>query len=207
MVIEYEESMDRLGWPLAAHILLEGKARVLSQNKVIKAEDLDGSHRGKPAIPAVFSPKRRMEVHQQLLDLGFVLGPPLIDPSAVVAKSSRVGDGSFINPNCTIAGGCFIGENFMMNRNCRIGHHTFIEDYVSLAPGVTVAGTARIGRGAIIGIGAVIYPDIKIGERAIVSGGSVVRKDVRPNTLVAGNPAVAKDYDITQSIFDQTVQE
>jgi acetyltransferase-like isoleucine patch superfamily enzyme len=42
-----------------------------------------------------------------------------------------------------------------------------------------------------IGMNATILKGVTIGENAVVAAGSVVAKDVPPNTVVAGNPAVA----------------
>ena len=46
-----------------------------------------------------------------------------------------------------------------------------------------------VRKGATIGSGVTILCNVTIGENAIVGAGSVVTKDVRPNTIVAGNPA------------------
>jgi acetyltransferase-like isoleucine patch superfamily enzyme len=42
-----------------------------------------------------------------------------------------------------------------------------------------------------IGMNATILKGVIIGENSVVAAGSVVTKSVAPNTVVAGNPAVA----------------
>jgi len=46
-----------------------------------------------------------------------------------------------------------------------------------------------IQRGAWVGFNAIILKGVTIGEGSIVGAGSVVTKDVKPQTIVAGNPA------------------
>jgi len=46
-----------------------------------------------------------------------------------------------------------------------------------------------------IGANAIVLQGVTIGQNSIVAAGAVVTKDVRPNTLVAGNPAqVLRDH-------------
>ena len=55
--------------------------------------------------------------------------------------------------------------------------------------GYTKIGRIDIKDNVFIGSRALIMPGVTIGEGSIVSAGSVVTRDVKPNTIVAGNPA------------------
>lgn len=49
----------------------------------------------------------------------------------------------------------------------------------------------KISDNVWIGMNAVILKGVSIGENSVVAAGAVVTKNVPPNTVVAGNPAVA----------------
>ena len=52
-----------------------------------------------------------------------------------------------------------------------------------------ITKTITVEDNAFVGVRAMIMPGIKIGKNAIVGAQSVVTKNVKPNQIVAGNPA------------------
>lgn len=96
---------------------------------------------------------------------------------------------------------CFINKNSMF---VDLGG-VYFGDHVLVGPNVTFASlnhtlepshrweinsaSVHIGDNAWIGANATILPGVHVGKNAIVGAGSVVTKDVKPNTVVAGNPA------------------
>jgi len=95
-----------------------------------------------------------------------------------VAKSVRIGDDTLI------AGEVAIFDN--------ISHPVSAAKRRSRAS-ITADDAAPIviGRNVWIGVRALVMRGLTIGDNSIVAAGSVVTKSVPPNTLVAGNPAVA----------------
>ena len=116
-----------------------------------------------------------------------------IGPFVEIQKNSRVGN------NCKIQSHTFICEGVTIEDNVLVGHGvTFINDKYPRS--TTDKGDLQtehdwkveptlVKKGASIGSGSTILSYVTIGEKAIVGAGSVVTKDVRPNTIVAGNPA------------------
>lgn len=198
LVVEYEESCARRGIALSAGIDLDGTPRLAGDLPVIPlGEFLPVA--GTRFLACAFAPKRRRELVEQARALGLDLAAALVDPHAVLARTVRVGAGSFINAGVIIGAVTRIGEAVLVNRAASVGHHCLIQDYVSIGPGATLAGNIHVGQGAMIGAGAVILPDVRIGAGAIISAGAVVRAHVKDDTLVAGDPARPRPYDPKRS--------
>ena len=56
-----------------------------------------------------------------------------------------------------------------------ISHDDQIEDYVTVAPGVNIAGNVTIHEGAYIGFGTSIREKITIGPWSVIGGGAFVK--------------------------------
>ena len=180
---------------------------MMDRMPLMEFEELDPGVLGIPFLPCAFTPKRRHELFDWAVQVGFGLSSALVDPHAVTAASSRIGGGSFVNAMAVIGGASILGECVVVNRAANIGHHCVLSDFVSLGPGATLAGNVGVGEMATIGAGAVVLPDVKIGSGAIVSAGAVVRRDVRAGTVVAGNPAHQMRMRPSDTQLWQTVQE
>ena len=189
LVVEYEETLLRLGLSLAAGVMVEGPSRLMARDKVVALDSLDPVLKSTPAIPCAFATSNRRVLLEQLEAAGFALHPGLVDPNAVVAASCRLGAGAFVNAGAVIGGATRIGRCAIVNRNASVGHHCILSDFVSIGPAATLASNARVGQMVTIGAGATVLPDVKIGDGAVVAGGSMVRKDVEAGQVVAGNPA------------------
>lgn len=189
MVVEYEDVCARAGLTITAAISLGGAPRLLRRNLVIDINQLDGRFAGAGFVPVAFGPERRRELHDEALKRGLVLAPAVIDPSAVLSPSARVGDGSFVNAGVVVGALSFIGACCLINRSASLGHHTVIGDFVSIGPGAVLASNIKVGEGSLIGAGATILPNVEIGAGAVIAAGSVVRKTVGDGVLMSGNPA------------------
>lgn len=183
----------RLGIEITASVCVNGAPRVLDRTKLVDLAAFSAPA-GAEFIAAAFAPTRRAELIEQAQELGLAMAAALIDPTAILPRSARIGQCSFINAGVVIGGMSIIGNGVLVNRAASLGHHTVLGDHVSIGPGATLAGNIHVGCGAVIGAGATILPDTRIGAGAIISAGSVVRKHVPDGALVAGNPGVVKAF-------------
>lgn len=134
------------------------------------------------------STERRAALYQHFASLGYAF-PPIVHPSAVVARSVQVGSGAQVMAGVVLQPNCRVGENVLVNTRASVDHDCVIESDVHVAPGVTVSGSVVIERGAHVGTGATIVQGRRIGAQSIVGAGALVLRDVMPGTTVTGLPA------------------
>ncbi len=136
---------------------------------------------------------RQQQALLNQLESQFGIRPtPLIDASAQVSPTARIGRGVIIGAGCIVASQAVVGEHTLLNRGASIGHDCSIAPFVNIGPGVRMASSVRVEAGAVLGIGATVIEQLTIGEDAYVAAGAVVIRDVPAKTLVAGVPATVK---------------
>jgi sugar O-acyltransferase (sialic acid O-acetyltransferase NeuD family) len=207
LVVDYEESCRRLGIEIAAGISVSGTPRMLERSRIVTLDKLEESEVRAQFITCAFSSTRRRELCQLAVSAKLQAADALIDPTAILPKSVRVGVGTFINAGAVLGGACFIGDHVLINRAVSIGHHCIIGDFVSIGPGATLASNVRVEEGAVIGVGAVVVPNISIGRDAVIGAGSLIRRDVGEGIFVAGNPAVERPLDRKNSALNTEGEE
>lgn len=98
-----------------------------------------------------------------------------------------IGRNVIIMPGCLMmaAGGITVDDGAMIAANVQLisnNHDLYERRVITCRP-------VHIGKNAWIGAGATILPGVTVGENAVVGAASVVTRDVKPDTIVAGNPA------------------
>lgn len=116
----------------------------------------------------------------------------LSHPTAFVAHSATIGQGSQILAQSAVCACARLGRGVIINTSASVDHDGELGDGVHLGPGARLAGEVTVGARAFIGTGAVVLPRITIGEDAVVGAGAVVTKNVAPGMIVVGNPARPK---------------
>jgi sugar O-acyltransferase (sialic acid O-acetyltransferase NeuD family) len=113
----------------------------------------------------------------------------LIDPSAFISSTAKIGKGCIIYPGCFIGANAILGDGVLMLHGCTVNHDNVIGDRTVLTSNVTIAGNVTVGQSVYMGQGSNVRQFVKIGSHSFVGMGAVVLKDVPENTTVIGNPA------------------
>lgn len=187
---EYEETCSRLKLQIVAGVRVDDlRPRLLDRSVVVDLPDLDERHRQSTFLACAFNPYRREELADLATTAGLLPAKAVVDPTAVIPSSTRVGDGTYICALVNMGAAGVIGRHVTVRGLTNIGHHAVLGDFVSISPGVTITGNVHVGDRSFIGAGSTVLPGVRIGHGAVVAAGSVVKQNVSDNVLVAGNPA------------------
>jgi sugar O-acyltransferase (sialic acid O-acetyltransferase NeuD family) len=196
IVVDYEETCARLGIRIAGGIQnVSGEVFFTDLDRLVGVDAMPAALRAHPCIIPLFTPKNRRAAAEQASSLGFAPVAAVIDPTAIVARSSVFGNGTFVNAGAIVGAQARIGEQVVINRGASLGHHVELAAFVSLGPGAILCGHVAIESGTMIGAGAIILPKVRIGADAVVAAGSIVTADVAAGARVFGNPARARAVD------------
>ena len=157
------------GFPNIAYL---GNDDVLSQYDTSQVVLVNGLG----AISVQMNQQRRM-LFQKFVDIGYQF-ETLIHPSAVVANSSQLGQGTQVMAGAIIQPNVIIKENVIINTGSCVDHDCVISHSVHIAPRVVLSGNTHLGENSMVGVGAVIIQGIKIEENTMIRAGSVVTKNI-----------------------------
>ncbi len=141
------------------------------------------------AVVPLLTPGFRARLVEEAGALGLHRFPTLVDPTAVIARSAELAEGTVVNAAAVVGAATRIARFTHINRSASIAHDNVIEEFATLGPGCVLSGGVRVERGAFLGAGAVCAPEVTVGANSIVGAGAVVIGDVPANSVVAGVPA------------------
>ena len=151
-------------------------------------------------IVAVGEPALRELLYNKLRQAGIRLAT-LVDKTAVVSNTVRIGAGSIICEYVTLHSGVTVGEDVLIQPYAGIGHDVEIGNHTILSVYCAPGGGCKFGDRVFVGMQATIKEEISIGNDAIISMGAAVFRDVPPFSTVVGNPARATKGNPEHKIF------
>jgi hypothetical protein len=142
-----------------------------------------------PIVIPQLTPGHRYVIEAEVRRRGGIRFDPLVDPTAVVARTASYQEGTVVNAGVVVGALTRLGRFVHVNRSASLGHDGVLDDFTTVGPGCVLAGHVHLERGAYLGAGVVCAPKVTVGANAVVGAGAVVVRDVPANTVVVGNPA------------------
>jgi len=102
----------------------------------------------------------------------------LIHPSAIVASTVRIEEGSVIMAGAILQPNVIVGQNVIVNTKSSVDHDCIIQSHTHIAPGCTLSGSVIVGENTMIGIGANIIQGVNMDNNTMIRAGKLVLKNV-----------------------------
>ena len=139
-------------------------------------------------VPLVLAVGRNGERAELASVLGARFGQA-VHPSALIAASARIGEGTVVLHGAVVQPNASIGRHVLINTAASVDHDCVVADYAHISPRVALSGHVEVGEGTHVGVGAVVIPKVKIGRWCRIGAGTVVIRDIPDNVTAVGNPA------------------
>lgn len=112
-----------------------------------------------------------------------------IHPSSFVARSAKIGYGSFVLANAVLNPNSKVGNHCSIHSNSLVGHDTVMGDYNFVAAHVSIGSNNKIGNAIFFGLHSSYNNYITIGDYCFIGMASNVIKSLDSGVKVYGNPA------------------
>lgn len=157
--------------------------RVIGGREVLPLLAEAGVRFGVNAVGGLGRISSRIHVGELLTGAGLRL-PALVDRTAAVAPSARLGAGVQVFANAAVWSDAEVGDGAIVNTGAVVSHDCRIGANAHITPGVLLAGHVEVGEAALVGMGVTTRIGMRIGARAIVGNGCVLNDDVPDGTIV-----------------------
>lgn len=142
-----------------------------------------------PLVLAVGINGERAELAQVLAEVRGARFGQAIHPSALIAPTARIGEGTVVLHGAIVQPNARIGRQVLVNTAASVDHDCVVGDYAHVSPRAALCGHVEVGEGTHIGVGAVVIPKVRIGRWCRVGAGAVVIRDLPDHCTAVGNPA------------------
>ncbi|MEH2204211.1 MAG: acetyltransferase [Nostoc sp.] len=113
----------------------------------------------------------------------------LIHPTAVLARTARLGEGVILCPFSVISADATIGNFVTFNCFSGAGHDVQVGDYTTVSSHVDLTGGVKCGHSVFFGTGAKVLPHVSIGNSAKIGAGALIVRTVTEGSTMFAAPA------------------
>lgn len=145
------------------------------------------------AVLAIGDNYRREAMHQNLLrTYPYLRFPSVIHPSASVATTATVDEGTVVMQGAVIGACATIGRFCIVSTCAAIAHESQLADYSSALMRATLAGQVHLGHRSSVSMSASVRQGRSIGPDTIIGAHSFVNADVPARSVAWGIPAAVR---------------
>ncbi|MBQ2873138.1 MAG: acetyltransferase [Bacilli bacterium] len=112
----------------------------------------------------------------------------IIDKTAIISSSSKIGVGNYIGKYAVVNADAVIGNNNVINTKALVEHECIVGNHTHLSTNSVINGNVIIKDCVFLGSSAVCIGQLTVGENSIIGAGSVIISDVEDNVTVVGVP-------------------
>lgn len=143
---------------------------------------------GDQLLMAIGDPKAKKTLYAEFKNKGASFAS-LIHPSAVIARSAKLGEGVVLCPQAFVSADAVVGDLCAINGNASVGHDVRLGSFSTLSSHVDLTGWVQVDECVFFGSGARVLPKVKIGTGARIGAGAVVMRSVPAETVMYAPPA------------------
>ena len=114
----------------------------------------------------------RNQLYCTLKNIGFSLAA-VVDPSAIIAKDVKIGEGTFVGKRAVINSAAVVGKMAIINTGAVIEHDSVVGDFCHVACGAVLCGGMTLGANSMVGANAVIVQGVSLPEDTFVKAGAL----------------------------------
>jgi acetyltransferase-like isoleucine patch superfamily enzyme len=117
-----------------------------------------------------------------------------IDPNAVIAEDSKIGDGCFLAPFVTVASDTIIKDDCIISPYCLVSHRSVLGVGCVMQPYSMIAGTSVIGNFCKLNIKSATIDHVVLSDHVELGSGALVTKNIEVPGFYLGSPARKKIF-------------
>jgi sugar O-acyltransferase (sialic acid O-acetyltransferase NeuD family) len=140
---------------------------------------------------AIGAPAARRLAARRIRALGSNPFPVLVHPRAWIGANVTLGEGTLVCAGAMLTVDITVGAHVHLNVASTLAHDDLLEDFVTLSPGVHVAGNVVLEEGAELGVGCAVIPRCTVGAWSVLGAGAVVTGAIEADCTAVGAPARA----------------
>lgn len=171
-------------------IFIDDAPNKIDNEKIFSFEDVISKYSSKDIefMIGIGEPVIREKLYNKVKDKGYSFAI-LVHPSASVAESAILEEGTMVAHNAFISIKAHLSTNTLIQPMASVHHECKVGRNSVVSTSAVMGGNSSLGYNSFIGLGASVKQGISVGNGSVVGMGTVVIKTVSDRVMVVGNPA------------------